>query len=85
MHPHSRVMCVALPCVAPRGCCSSYQPPPHSRLCWQVYSTETIGTVRGHFGPVNAIAFSPDGRSFVTGGEDGYLRLNIFDADYFSL
>ena len=27
----------------------------------QVYQEE-FGTVRGHFGPVNAVAFHPDGR-----------------------
>lgn len=37
---------------------------------------EEIGSVRGHFGPVNAIAIHPDGRSFSTGGEDGYVRIN---------
>ncbi|KAL5724794.1 Eukaryotic translation initiation factor 3 subunit I [Ranunculus cassubicifolius] len=44
---------------------------------------EVIGTVKGHFGPVNALAFNPDGRSFVSGGEDGYIRLHHFDDCYF--
>jgi len=33
---------------------------------------------------VNTIAFRPDGCSFVTGGEDGYVRMQHFDQDYFS-
>ncbi|CAA6661752.1 unnamed protein product [Spirodela intermedia] len=46
---------------------------------------EEIGGVKGHFGPINALAFNPDGRSFSSGGEDGYVRLHHFDPDYFSI
>lgn len=44
--------------------------------------TDEVGTVRGHFGPINAVAWSPDGTQFATGGEDGYIRLHHMDADY---
>lgn len=45
---------------------------------------DEIGTIKGHFGPMNTIAISPDGRSYVTGGEEGLVRLIHFDADYFA-
>lgn len=46
---------------------------------------EEIGGVKGHFGPINALAFNPDGKSFASGGEDGYVRLHHFDPDYFNI
>jgi len=42
-----------------------------------------LGSVLGHFGPVNALVFSPDGRSFASGSEDGFIRLHQLDDDYF--
>ncbi|KAL5719117.1 Eukaryotic translation initiation factor 3 subunit I [Ranunculus cassubicifolius] len=46
---------------------------------------EEIGEVKGHFGPINALAFNPDGRSFSSGGEDGIVRLHHFDREYFNI
>lgn len=43
---------------------------------------EYMGSIKGHFGPVNCLAFAPDGKSFVSGSEDGYLRLHHFDKVY---
>lgn len=45
---------------------------------------EEFANVRGHFGPINAVAFSPDGTTFASGGEEGYVRLHHLDADYFT-
>jgi len=45
---------------------------------------EYMGAVRGHFGPVNTLSFSPDGKGYASGGEDGYVRLLHFDKDYFN-
>lgn len=52
---------------------------------FHTFYKEQLGNVKGHFGPVNSLAFSPDGTSFVSGGEDGYIRLHHFDAKYFEL
>lgn len=45
---------------------------------------EYMGHVKGHFGPVNSVAFCPDGKSYASGSEDGYVRLHHFDKDYFN-
>ncbi|GAB4817248.1 hypothetical protein N2152v2_004294 [Parachlorella kessleri] len=55
-----------------------------ARFFHKIYLDE-FANVKGHFGPINAVAFSPDGTMFATGGEEGYVRLHHFDADYFSL
>jgi translation initiation factor 3 subunit I len=44
---------------------------------------EEIGRVKGHFGPINSLRFHPDGKSYSSGGEDGYVRVHTFDSSYF--
>ena len=55
-----------------------------SKIFYKIYEEE-IGGIRGHFGPINALAWHPDGRSFTSGGEDGYARIHHFDNDYFRI
>jgi len=45
---------------------------------------EEFAKVKGHFGPINSLRFHPDGNSYASGGEDGYVRINYFDNDYHS-
>mmetsp|Transcript_1044 Transcript_1044/g.2736 ORF Transcript_1044/g.2736 Transcript_1044/m.2736 type:complete len:343 (-) Transcript_1044:1067-2095(-) len=53
-----------------------------TRIYHKIFSEE-LGLIPGHFGPVNDIAVNPDGKSFSTGGEDGYVRMNILDDTYY--
>lgn len=43
---------------------------------------EEFGRVKGHFGPINTLAFHPDGKSYCSGAEDGFIRAHKFDRDY---
>lgn len=53
-------------------------------MIWHMVYEEEIGSVKGHFGPMNTLAWFRDGRGFVSGGEDGYVRVHHFDNDYFT-
>ncbi len=44
---------------------------------------EEFARVKGHFGPINTLGFHPDGKSFSSGGEDGFVRIQYFDPSYF--
>eukprot|EP00971_Amphidinium_carterae_P050142 988207-Amphidinium_carterae.2 len=39
-------------------------------LLWHMVFEEELGQVKGGFGPLNALAWFPDGGGYVTGGED---------------
>ena len=44
---------------------------------------DELGFCHGHFGPVNTLAFAPHGRSYTSGGEEGYVRIHHLPRDYF--
>ncbi|KAG8907848.1 translation initiation factor eIF3 subunit [Tulasnella sp. 403] len=50
---------------------------------WHKVFEEEVGRVKGHFGPINTIAVHPSGRSYASGGEDGFVRVHHFDESYF--
>lgn len=52
------------------------------RFFHKVFEDE-IGAIPGHFGPVNTVIFHPSGRSYASGGEDGFIRLHHMDDSYF--
>jgi translation initiation factor 3 subunit I len=52
---------------------------------FEAFYNREFGRVKGHFGPINAIAINPDGRSYASGAEDGYIRLHHFDQDYIEM
>ncbi|KAG9014130.1 translation initiation factor eIF3 subunit [Tulasnella sp. JGI-2019a] len=51
---------------------------------WHKVFEEEVGRVKGHFGPINTIAVHPSGRTYASGGEDGFVRLHHYDENYFT-
>jgi len=55
-----------------------------TRFFHMIYEEE-FGTVKGHFGPINALAIAPNGRTYASGAEDGYVRFHFFDKNYLDM
>ena len=53
-----------------------------ARFFHSVYATE-IGRVKGHFGPINSVAYHPRGIGYASGAEDGLVRVHYFGPEYF--
>ncbi|PAV17491.1 WD40 domain containing protein [Pyrrhoderma noxium] len=50
---------------------------------WHKIFEEEVGRVKGHFGPINTLAVHPSGKSYASGGEDGFVRVHHYDESYF--
>jgi dipeptidyl aminopeptidase/acylaminoacyl peptidase len=48
--------------------------PPPEIVLWDLKAMRRRGTFTGHRGQVNCLAFSPDGKTLVSGGTDGTVR-----------
>jgi WD40 repeat protein len=46
---------------------------------WDAESGALLATLEGHQGRVTSVAWSPDGRRLLSGGDDGSLR--VWDAE----
>ncbi|KAF7999193.1 hypothetical protein HF325_006725 [Metschnikowia pulcherrima] len=53
-----------------------------ARFYHKIFMDE-IGRVKGHFGPLNTVAVHPDDIGYVSGGEDGFIRVHYYDKSYF--
>ena len=51
---------------------------------YNIIYNELQASVKGHFGTVHTVAFHPDGQSFASGSEDGYVHYRRFLPDYFT-
>jgi translation initiation factor 3 subunit I len=50
---------------------------------YHLVMAEYMGSIKGHFGPINTLAFSRDGKIYISGAEDGYVRIHHFPKGYF--
>lgn len=54
-------------------------------LIFDMITGEEVGSVGGHFSPINSIAVSNSGGFVVSGGEEGTIRFHILNDDYYNL
>jgi translation initiation factor 3 subunit I len=54
-------------------------------LIYNVVYGDELGAIQGHFGPINTLTYSPDGKFFASGAEDSTVRLHKLDEEYFNL
>ena len=55
-----------------------------AHVCNIMHENE-VGKISGHFGPINSVEFFKDGRGFISGGEEGVIRIVRFNEEYFEV
>lgn len=50
-------------------------------LIYNLVQGDEVGAIQGHFGPVNTIAFSPNGNIIASGAEDATIRIHKLDCE----
>ena len=53
-------------------------------MFYNILSKVEVGSLSGHFGPVNALGFSGDGKFLASGGEDATVRLYRYSDELFN-
>lgn len=51
---------------------------------FNIIHNEQLAVIKGHFGTVHSVAFHPDGISFASGSEDGYVHYHRMLPEYFT-
>lgn len=54
-------------------------------LIYDMITGQEVGSITGHFSPVNAIAISNSGKIVVSGAEEATIRLHNMTSEYFNL
>ena len=54
-------------------------------LIYDMITGEEVGSISGHFSPINALAISNSGKIIVSGGEEATVRLHTLSEDYYQL
>lgn len=52
-------------------------------LIYNLMYGEEIGAIHAHFGPVNTVRFSPNGKMLASGSEDASVKIHKMEDDYY--